>query len=332
MNCTKSTSHFAATSLVVAMTSGLAAPGSTYAADGNRATSDILQTAVIPYEGTLMLDGNPATGVYQVRFELWDHASNGNTGLHLRYAEVHSVEFFSGRFSVGIGSEAKVAGLANTFIDAVLDADKLYLGISVFDTTRNAYVPLSGRQAIEAVPFSSWTGNAANLSVAGTMSVGRLFPSPSSWVEPPAATRGAGIVNDVGGLQALVIVGNDSDPQHGVRRLVEVWDDLDVQQNIWVGRQADVASLNVRGHADAASLTVNGNFTTSGPPPVVCVKRRSGCSELVNTPTNFLDRQGNIRCAHGEWMQGWQMIYGCANGAHRQFEMDCCRINWNRTP
>jgi hypothetical protein len=138
--------------------------------DGNRATSDLLSGGIIvPYDGYLMVDSTPLNDTRTVAFELWDDADSTNDAVHLIWSETQDVRFYNGRFSVGLGSGTPTSG--DNFDDTVLDGAQLYLAIQVQDS-QETWVPLAGRQAIEAVPYAAWSANAADLNVAGTLDVG----------------------------------------------------------------------------------------------------------------------------------------------------------------
>lgn len=113
-------------------------------ADNNRRTADVADgPLLIPYDGFLMLNNGAVDGEESLTFRLYGGPTCTDCEL---WNETQTVQIHSGRFSVGLGTA--------TSLDAViLDAEKLYLGIEVNGT------PLSGRQAIEPVPYAAWSGH-----------------------------------------------------------------------------------------------------------------------------------------------------------------------------
>jgi hypothetical protein len=103
----------------------------------------------IVYEGSLVLDGAPAEGSLRVDFRL--HSGATCTDCEV-WHEQQTVQFYEGRFSVGLGD---VQALEST----LLDADKLYLSIDVEGTA------LAGRQVIEPVPFAHVMVDSTNWQV-----------------------------------------------------------------------------------------------------------------------------------------------------------------------
>lgn len=147
----------------------MAAPETVDAADGDRTTSDLMSGGlVIPYEGSLAMDGQPMTGQVTLRFELWDHATDSEPE-NLRYSETQEgILLYNGRYYVGLGTGTQRTGSIET---ALLDGDRLFLGMAIQDGT-GEFISLQSRQALEAVPFAAWTSNAADMSVAQDVTVG----------------------------------------------------------------------------------------------------------------------------------------------------------------
>ena len=322
-----------------------------WAGDGNPATSSVLQpsAAVLPYEGTLMLDGAPVTGSYTVRFRLYDHPSNASAN-DLRYEETQSVSFYGGRFSVAIGRGQSRGGRDGSVFTAVQDADLLYLAIEIQDTS-GSFVPLSGRQVIEAYPYAMVSSNAPSMAVAGNLSSGgdltvtgnatingrvttdsasinslqvnsslrvdatvltnMIVPRYVNASNLPVAGGGAVIANDNGPFDALVIRGNGAKPNDSDFNILML-------DNVRVGKNLTVGSR----------LQVNGPLRTASPPPMVCAPERAlACQDVVGAPLEFLDRH-HVRCNAGEFIQGWRLGYGCS-GNQRRMYVTCCSFNWN---
>lgn len=125
--------------------------------------SVISSDIIMPYDGYLMVDAAPLTGVRTIKFELWDAATGGNSV----WTETQTVNLYNGRFSVGLGS-------ATSLTSTILDAEKIWLSMTVIDTDSQGNpveVELSGRQAIEPAPFAAWSMNSADFNVAGDLSV-----------------------------------------------------------------------------------------------------------------------------------------------------------------
>ena len=112
----------------------------------------------LPYEGHLAVDGVPLNGNVDVEFSLYGRSAPFPAEQHL-FRESLPFQFVNGSFSVLLG-----AGQV-TMENAVLDADDLYLGVSINRTT------LSGRQRIVPVPRALWSARAADFDVKGTLTV-----------------------------------------------------------------------------------------------------------------------------------------------------------------
>ena len=153
--------------LVVGLISGLVSSADLSFADNNPATSNIGQTMVVPYEGYLMLDSSPLTGTQEMRFSLFESSTGGNA----EWIETQTVQMYNGRFSVGLGTGTKDATITQDFNNVILDGQQLYLGISVYDANAQTWVDLSGRQAIEPVPYSAWSANSADFKTNGNLTV-----------------------------------------------------------------------------------------------------------------------------------------------------------------
>ncbi len=97
------------------------------------------------------------------------------------------------------------------------------------------------------------------LSVAGDTTLGRLLPAFSTW--GPTGSGGAGIVNDNGAYQSLMIVGNNS---AGGSRRVRVFDDLAVDANLSVGGRVDIGLEVVRCVTTTECLCPTGKTVLSG--------------------------------------------------------------------
>ena len=114
-------------------------------ADDNPATSSVMSGLVVPYDGFLSMDGVAENGTRELSFELYQMPTDGVPV----WAEAQTVQFYNGRFSVGLGHVTPIT-------ETLLDAEKLYLAVSVTDDTGVA-IRLGGRQVIERAPYAVWS-------------------------------------------------------------------------------------------------------------------------------------------------------------------------------
>ena len=152
-------------SAVCVLIGGLITSAGVSFADNDTSTQTILGgDLVMPYDGYLMVDSAPLTGVRTIKFQLYQSADAAAIAV---WSETQTVELYNGRFSVGLGS-------ATSLTSTILDAEKLYLGMTIIenDAQGNAVeVELSGRQAIEPAPFAAWSGNSTDLNVGNNLNV-----------------------------------------------------------------------------------------------------------------------------------------------------------------
>ena len=143
---------------------GLVCSATIALADGQNDTQSIVSTDIIvPYDGYLMVDSAPLTGVRTIKFDLWNTATGGTS----IWTETQTVNLYNGRFSVGLGSSSSLTS-------TILDAEKIWLSMTVIETDANGNqveVELSGRQSIEPAPFAAWSMNSADFNVAGNLDV-----------------------------------------------------------------------------------------------------------------------------------------------------------------
>ena len=156
-----------ATTTATLITGGLlfSAAAAFAVADNNPSTQSVIGSMmIVPYDGFLMLDSKPVDGTVRITFELYDEFSGAKAAL---WTETQTVTAYQGRFSVGLGSSSPIG-------DTILDAEQLYLGMTIIETDANGNdvsIALGGRQAIEAAPYAAWAANSADMKVAGTLSV-----------------------------------------------------------------------------------------------------------------------------------------------------------------
>ena len=133
-------------------------------ADNNPATDNLAR--VVPYEGTIEVDGGTFTGNLSMRFTLYDdgdnplwietYSTNGDSG--------ENVNVYAGRFSVLLG---KHVDLTST----VLDAEAIFVGVDISTDDFETSTALSGRQQLGMSPFAMWAMQSTNLHVANTLTV-----------------------------------------------------------------------------------------------------------------------------------------------------------------
>jgi|GEM_PF-556484 len=149
---------------ITLLTGGLLFSAAMAFADGDNSTQTVIGSDLImPYDGYLMIDSAPLTGVRTIKFDLYQDATGGT----VVWTETQAVNLYNGRFSVGLGS-------ASSLTNTILDAEKLYLAMTVIETDaqgNSVEIELSGRQAIEPAPFAAWAGNSADFKVAGDLDV-----------------------------------------------------------------------------------------------------------------------------------------------------------------
>lgn len=156
-----------AATLLAFVTTAAAALAATWAlraeADGDP-TTDALPR-VIPYEGTLALDGVPVDGPIDLRVRLYDGPDEGASQV---FVEEHSaalgraVDVASGRFYLALGRYADLAA-------PILDAEALWLALEVKAPGSSTWIALSGRQRIVPQAWSLWAASSTDMRVAGAL-------------------------------------------------------------------------------------------------------------------------------------------------------------------
>ncbi len=96
-------------------------------------------------------DGLPADGPHTLDFHLYDASEDGT----MVWSEVHDVELINGYYSLVLGADE----LDHPLDDSLLRDNELHLELTVDDD-----VPLSPRQALNAVPYARLAASATNLS------------------------------------------------------------------------------------------------------------------------------------------------------------------------
>ena len=167
-------------------------------ADNDVSTQSVVGSNIImPYDGFLMIDSSPITGSRTIKFELYDAAGGGN----VVWSETQSVNIYNGRFSVGLGT-------ATSLTNTILDAEKIWLAMTIIDTDAqgNAIeVGLAGRQAIEPAPFAAWSANSADFKVGGDLQVaGAANVTGNANVTGQVNAASAAITGQIGAASASV--------------------------------------------------------------------------------------------------------------------------------
>ena len=131
--------------LVVCGVGVLAATNLLRAADGDPSTSDVPQ--VIPYHGTLEMDGIAVTGSITMGFAFYDTAAGSNWDFaggapgDVLWSTTRDVEVYGGEFSVLLGDPAEGDPSLATL---VADAEPLFLNIVVIDGGMSVLRSLAG--------------------------------------------------------------------------------------------------------------------------------------------------------------------------------------------
>jgi len=158
-------SHFRCSlPLALGLLVALAATPVVAQADGDPATDTL--TRVIPYEGTIEVDGTAFTGTLDLRFTLYDDegtalwsetwAPGGEAGV--------GVPVYAGTFSVLLGQHVPLT-------ETVVDAADLFVGLDISTDDFVTFTPLAGRQRVGFAPFAVWASAGADFSVNGELAV-----------------------------------------------------------------------------------------------------------------------------------------------------------------
>jgi hypothetical protein len=122
-------------------------------------------------------DGLPADGPHTLDFHLYDAAEDGT----MVWSEVHDVELINGYYSLVLGADE----LDNPLDDSLLRDNELHLELTVDDD-----VPLSPRQALNAVPYARIATSATNVS-GGTVDASEIRVGGSVVVDSSGGWVGA---------------------------------------------------------------------------------------------------------------------------------------------
>jgi hypothetical protein len=120
------------------------------------ANAQLASARVLPYEGELFDEGEPAEGSYVITFTLHADATTEDA----LFSETRDIVAVGGRFSAVLGEQS-----GNPLPDALYLADELRIALEVDGT------PLSGRQRIVALPFANVANEAHDLTAHGVVSL-----------------------------------------------------------------------------------------------------------------------------------------------------------------
>ena len=211
-------------------------------ADGNPATENVPR--VIPYEGTIELDGAAYTGTLDMRFTLYDDADTSlwNETYSVAGDSGAPVDVYAGSFSVLLGE----------FVDlstVILDAEELYVGVTISTDDFATETALAGRQLVGPAPFAIWAAAAADFTVSGLLSAnGGLY------VAGDATTTG---YMHVGGADLTLgtLDGRDQGSNPGQRALVHTGSD-----GLYINFAGDFEG----GTIIQSDTTIQGNASVTG--------------------------------------------------------------------
>ncbi|MFW5878181.1 MAG: hypothetical protein ACOCVR_00035 [Myxococcota bacterium] len=126
---------------------------------------------LIPYRGTLELNGNPVSGSYDLKFEIYSSATEGDCDIIPRPAAclwqetLEGVPVAEGQFSVMLGAGS------SPLSDQIFENPELYLGIQVA-LSGESYQRLGGRQRLVAVPSAAVADTGREFKVTGALFAG----------------------------------------------------------------------------------------------------------------------------------------------------------------
>jgi hypothetical protein len=223
-------------------------------ADNLTSTSNMLgEGVVIPYDGYLMLDSSPMNTAGQTfKFALFESPSGGTP----QWVEEHVVNVHNGRFSVSLGQGTKLSSSpANaTFSQVILDAEKLYISVSIIDA-QGTITDLAGRQAIEAAPFAAWAATSSDFEVSGA-----LRPQGGIIMRPDTSISG---VDQIVGFDDLRLSGSAASGPNNL--YINNQGDVTVGKKLKVTGDADLlGTLDVTGSSSLSDTTIQGTLDVTG--------------------------------------------------------------------
>ncbi len=231
---------------ITLLTGGLLFSAAMAFADGDNSTQTVIGSDLImPYDGYLMIDSAPLTGARTIKFDLYQDATGGT----VVWTETQAVNLYNGRFSVGLGS-------ASSLTNTILDAEKLYLAMTVIETDaqgNSVEIELSGRQAIEPAPFAAWAGNSADFTVSGELGV-----AGNATIGGDVKIQGDELELGSNGADALLLNGSDQlyiSPSKGHTGGVFVGNDFATNYDSRFGPTDGTGSTRIYGPESDGSTT-----------------------------------------------------------------------------
>ena len=235
-----------ATCVALGATGGLMGLTSAFA-DGDLQTESVIGTnMILPYKGYIMENSDGLTGTQTVRFELYESATGGTRV----WSSERDVKAVDGSFSIALGE-------VNALNDTVLDAERLWLSMTIILST-GAEIDLSGRQAIEVTPYAVWSKNAAAHDVAGSLNVG-------GDLEVAGVLTAAGVNANGGFESATLTAANGTYSAPTVDLATGEFASGSVTGNVDADGDFEALGSTIRiGNGTGDTLTINGELDVSG--------------------------------------------------------------------
>lgn len=211
-------------------------------ADNDPSTQEVLDAKLIlPYDGSMMVDGAPFSGTRLVRFELYLSQDPSAPSI---WSEEQSIAVYHGNFSAGLGSDVSLT-------DIILDAEQTYVGMTILADGVEvlADVPLQGRQAIHAAPYAAWSGYAADFKAGGDLSVAKSADVQGNLY------AGSGLTSAAAGTHGSLQISGTATTTGDV----SAQDNLTVPQDLTIGGMLGVTGTFSLG--DTLELEQNGSLT-----------------------------------------------------------------------
>lgn len=237
-------------------------------------TSSIL----MPYQGRLDSGGAPVNAAHDLRFSIYANATGGAA----LWTETHT------NVTVAQGSFAVLLGNVTVLPQSVFDGPPRHLGVEVRPAGAATFVQLNNRSVLGSVPSAVAARATRGLTVDGTRALettvdnylvlnpggtfngvrlnnqGAGLHLTNNWQGTTSlSNNNAEISNDTAAYKSLMLVGNSARAPANTRRLVTVFDDLDVP-----GGTATVrAVLDINGSEslyvhDVGRYTINATYNT----------------------------------------------------------------------
>jgi hypothetical protein len=191
------------------------------------------------YQGRLNSAGSPATGVYDLRFALYDSLTNG--GVVAGPLTNTATGVTNGLFTVTLDFGAVFGGSAQ------------WLELAVRTNGADAFTPLSPRQALTPAPYALFASNATTAATAAVAASAKAVAATNVSGTLQLAQLPAGIVTN--GATGLTLSGAFAGDGNGLTKL---------DSSSLTGMLAASSALGMLAHIDnggtAKALTVSGNY------------------------------------------------------------------------